>query len=132
MILLPVIMLIDVCGIIALIHLLVKPYSSEIFNTLDGTVLHLIIFVTALPLINDFDLPLVVTMAFVLVIFPLINFIAITIFIHKNNFRKIFTHIGFKAELPINNETENNETDMRDFGVVVDDSMRKNATICDV
>ena len=39
-------MLIIACGTIALIHLLIRPYSNEILNSLDGIILHLIIFVT--------------------------------------------------------------------------------------
>ena len=37
-------MLIVACGIIALIHLLVKPYTHEVLNSLDGIVLQLIVF----------------------------------------------------------------------------------------
>ena len=70
-------LLMAVCGIIALIHLLVKPYNNDILNKFDGIILHLIIFVTALPLFDDSDYnsPLVITIAFVLITVPLIKFI---------------------------------------------------------
>ena len=67
-------MLVVACGIIALIHLMVKPYSHEVLNKLDGIVLQLIIFTTVLPLFDDFDSPLVITITFLLVILPLLNF----------------------------------------------------------
>ena len=44
------------CGILALIHVLVKPYNNKILK-FDSVILHLIIFIVAL---DDFDSPLVV------------------------------------------------------------------------
>ena len=61
-------MLIVACGIIALGHLIIKPYNKAILNKLDGVILHMIIFVTALPLLDDFDSLLVITTVFVLII----------------------------------------------------------------
>ena len=52
-------LLIIVCGTIALIHVTVKPYNKEILNKLDAIILHLIIFITALAWLDDFDSPLV-------------------------------------------------------------------------
>jgi len=92
-------MLIIVCGIIALIHVMVKPYNNEILNKFDGVILQLIIFITALPLFDDFDSPLVITVAFVLVMMPLLNFIAITLFLNKGVLKKILTHLYPKLNL---------------------------------
>ena len=66
-------MLIVTCVIIALIHLIIKPYNNEILNKLDGIILQLIIFATALPLFDDFDSPLVISIAFLLIILPLLK-----------------------------------------------------------
>jgi len=127
-------MLIIACGIIALIHLTMKPYNNEILNKFDGVVLHLIIFITALPLFDDFDSPLVITVAFVLVMIPFLNFIAIAIFLNKDGLKKIVIHFASKDESPsINsNDVNNNEIPKREFGLIIDDSMRQNAIICDV
>ena len=129
-------MLIIVCGIIALIHLTVKPYNNEILNKFDGVVLQLIIFITALPLFDDFDSPLVITVAFVLVIIPLLNFIAIILFLNKGLLKKILTHFISKVKPPSSNSNDasNNEMPMREFDHIVDDSTRQNATvtICDM
>ena len=66
-------LLITVCAIIALIQLLARPYNNEIINRLDGVILQIMIFITALPLFDDLDSPLVITIiAFVLLFLPLL------------------------------------------------------------
>ena len=125
-------MLIVTCGIIALIHLMIKPYNNEILNKLDGIILHLMIFATALPLFDNFDSPLVITIAFVLIILPLLKFLAMTLYLNKDDFKKFISHFTFKDELPnsTNDDVSNTETPMREFYIVVDDSKRNNAIIC--
>ena len=125
-------MLIIVCGLTDLIHVTVKPYSNDILNKFDGTILHLIIFIAALPLFDDFDSPLAITIAFVLVILPLVNFIAITLFMHRDYFKKIVTHYTSKNESPSNSDVNNNEIPMREFDHAIDNNMRINAAICDM
>ena len=51
--------LIVACGIIVLLHNTMKPYNSEILNKFDTTVLQLVIFIAALPLLDCFDSPIV-------------------------------------------------------------------------
>ena len=130
-------MLIVVCGIIALIHLIIKPYNNEILNQFDGIILHLIIFVTALPLFNDYESPLVITIAFVLIILPLLKFTAMMILLHKNDLKKMITHFTLKDQSPggnNNNDIYNTEAPatVKEFHFIVDDNMRRNAIICDV
>jgi len=126
-------MLVIVCVIIALIHLTVKPYNNEILNKFDGMILHLIVLITALPLFDDFESPLVITIAFLLVILPLVNFIAMTFFLHKDDLKKIVTHFTTKNQSPSSNTNDvNNEIAMREFDLIIDNNMRQNATICDV
>ena len=128
--------LIVACGIIALIHLTVKPYNNEILNKFDGAVLHLIIFIAVLPLLDDFDSPVVITITFALVMLPLIIFIALTLFLHKDNLRKIVKHFTSKGQAPNNdNDTDiSNEIPIREFHLIIDDSARQKAkvTICDM
>ena len=127
-------MLIVTCGIIDLIHVIIKPYNNEILNKLDSIILHLIIFATALPLFDDFNSPLVITIAFVLIILPLLKFLTMTLYLHKDDLKKIVTHFAFKDESPnsTNDDVNNNETPMKEFCIIVDDSKRKNAIICDM
>ena len=125
--------LIAVCGIIALIHLTVKPYNNDIINKFDGVILQLIIFIAVLPLLDDFDSPFIITMAFILIILPLLNFIAMTLFLHKDDLKKIVACFTTKDESPSsNNDVSNDEAPKKEFHLIIDDSMRKNAIICDV
>ena len=127
-------MLITVCGIIALIHVMVKPYNNEIINKFDGVILQLIIFIALLPWLDDFDSPFVITMAFTLIVLPLLNFIAVTLFLHKDDLKKITTHFTTKDQSPssCNNDVSNNETPKKEFHLIIDENMRKNAIICEV
>ena len=128
--------LIVACGIIALIHLTLKPYNNEVLNKFDGAVLHLIIFIAALPLVEDFDSPVVITITFVLVMLPLIIFIALMLFLHKDNLKKIVTHFLSKGQtFNDDNDTDiSDESPLKEFNIIVDDSARQRAkvTICDM
>ena len=123
-------LLIAVCGIIDLTHLLAKPYRK-----FDSMILHLIIFITVLQLFDDseYDSPLVITIALVLIIVPLINFISLSLFLHKDVLKKLIMHLKFKSELPGSNNVISNEIPIKEFDLIIDDHARKNATItvCD-
>ena len=126
-------MLIVTCGIIALIHLIIKPYNIGILNTLDGIILQLIIFAAALPLFDAFDSPLVITVAFVLIILPLLKFLAILIFHNKDVLKKIIICFTFRKK-PSNNNNDmyTNKIPMKEFDTIVDCSTRVNVTVCDM
>ena len=129
--------LIVACVIIALIHLTVKPYNNEILNKFDGVILHLIICIVALPLLDDFDSPLITITSFMLVILPLLIFIALTLFLHKDDLKKIVKHVTFNCQIPNNNNNDaviNDDIPMKEFDNIVDDGMRQNVTvtICDM
>ena len=131
-------MLVIVCGIIALVHLMVKPYSNEILNKFDGIILQLIIFTAILPWFDDFTSPLVIVMAFILIILPLLSFTAMTLLLHEDDLKKIFTK--FTAKLKLSNKynksnknsIEESEAPQSKFHFITDESKRKNATICNV
>ena len=125
-------MLIIVCGIIALIHLLVKPYNNRILNKLDGITLQLIIFIVALPLFDDIDSTSIIIITLVLVMLPLLIFIVIILFLHKDDLKKIIIKFTSKDESTISNDVTNNIKPVKEFSLVVDDSTRKHVTICDV
>ena len=121
------------CGIIALLHLTVKPYNNKMLNKFDGVILHLCGLTSALRLSDDFDSPFVITITLVLVILPLLIFIAMALFLHKDDFKRMVAYFTSKHESPnSSNDASNNEVPMKEFHIIVDDSKRKNATICDV
>ena len=130
-------LLIVACGIIALIHITAKPYNHEIINKFDDMILLLIIFITALPLLDDFDSPLATSIVSVLLLLPLLTFIAITLFLHKDGLKKIAKYFTFKDKASNENGdnigVHNQKTPMKEFDLIVDDSTRENATItvCD-
>ena len=128
--------LIVACGIIALIHVTVKPYSSEILNKFDGIVLHLIIFLVTLPLFDDFDSPMAIIVAFVLVALPLILVVTLTLFLHKDDIRKLITCFSSKCRMPNKNDDAdiNDDVPMKEFDHIIDDGVRQNTTvtICDM
>ena len=129
--------LIVACGVITLIHITTKPYNNEIINKFDDMILLLIIFITALPLLDDFDSPLAISIVFVLVLLPLLTFTAITLFLHKNGLKKIAKYFTFKDKASNGNGdnigVHNQEIPMKEFDLIVDDSARKNVaiTVCD-
>ena len=120
-----------VCGIIDLIHVTVKPYNKEILNKFDSIILQLIVFVAALTLLDDIDSPSVVTTVYALVLLPLLLFFGMIFFLYKDNLKKIIKYFTFKHEPP-NSSNDVNEVPMREFDLIIDDSMRINATICDI
>ena len=127
--------LIVACGIIALIHLIVKPYSNEILNKFDGVVLFLIVFFAVLSLLDDFDSPLVITIAFLLVVLPLTIFLAITMYLHKDELKKTATRFILKSQILNKNKSNtdiNNNIPIKEFDHIIDDGVRENAkvTIC--
>ena len=122
-------LLIVVGGVTALIHLLVKPYSKKILNNLDGVILQSITFIAVLPLLDDFGSPLVIIITFILVTLPFLNFITVTLFLHKNDLKKMVVNFAFKKSK--SNDVINREIPMQEFQLIIDDSVRKNVTICD-
>ena len=124
--------LITACGIIDLIHLLIKPYNNKFINQLDGVILHIIIFISALPLFDDFRSPLVITLAFILLFLPLLIFIVMTLYLHKNDFQKLAIHLTFKNESLHSNDVDSNETHRMEYHLVVGNTLRQKATVCDM
>ena len=120
------------CLIIALIHLIAKPYNTETLNKLDGTILPIIVLITALPILdNGFDSAFVIVIVFVLVLLPLIIFVTMILHLHKDRLKKLLMHLKPKDNPPSSSDNIHDEISMRTFDLVIDDSVRQNATICD-
>ena len=121
-------------GTTTLIHLIVMPYNNNTLNKFDGIILQLIIFNTALPLLSDdFTSPLAISLCYVLIFFPLLSFITMVLFLHKDNFKKLLAHFLFKDRSFSNtNEVNKNDVPMREFDNIIDDSVRVNVTVCEM
>ena len=132
-------LLITTSTIIALIHVTVRPYADNILNMCDGAILHLMILITALPMIEHFDMfdsSFVAGIAFVLVILPLVLFVVMKIFASKQTLKKIGNNIikrfSFQAHEDVAASKVVNSTPSNDFNLIIDDNMRRNATICEM
>ena len=135
-------LLIIACVIVALVHLSLRPYSSSLLNVFDGVILHFLVLVSASPLVESFDnfsSNLLVGIMFVLVILPLLIFVAMTLMINKSKIKNLPGYCYTKCsqlrlrnynEIPLNEVEE--PSDEEEFVNVIDDSRRVNATICEV
>ncbi|XP_065901763.1 uncharacterized protein [Dysidea avara] len=118
-------LMLAVSAVFALIHFVQKPYVNKTLNLFDGLVLVSVTFIAMIPLIDNSGLDLLLT---VTVLFPLVSFIGLIMLIHRKNIKKLMKYFT-----PTPQTTNNNvEVPMREYGVVVDDNMRKNATICEI
>ena len=135
-------LLVTVCMVTAILHQSFRPYSSSLLNKLDGYILQCLALVSATPLAkfyDNFDSYLVVGMTFVLVILPSLIFIVMSIMINKEKFNKVLGNCYNKClQLWQHNEIPQNEIPLivnegsPEFYNIIDDSKRKNATICDM
>ena len=118
-------LMLAVSALFALVHFVMKPYVNKTLNLFDGLVLLSITFIAMIPLIDRSGLGLLLPVTALL---PLVSFAALMMLIHRKNIKK-FT----KCFKPTPRTTNNNvEVPMREYGVAVDDNMRKNATICEM
>ena len=133
-------LLISSCTLMALIHVLVRPYVSTIHNAFDGIILHLIIIISALTkvdLIDNYDKTFVLVITYLLVIMPLTSFIVIKVWVNKKHIQiafktwsKMWLH---KYSLLLAGDTEFlNEHEENKTVVIIDDNMGRNAIIVDV
>jgi len=117
--------------VIALVHLLVRPYADNILNIFDGFVLHLMILVLAL-LFDDSVTDPMTGVVVTLIIIPLIMFIAMKMIIHKENIHKkiltfctLMTSRYKRSNEPIELKNVDSHVD-----TIIDETKRINATIC--
>jgi len=62
----------------------------------------------------------------VLVLLPLVTFVIMELLVYKENIKKLTTYCMYKPS------TATRKVSLSDIGIIVDDTMRKNATICEV
>ena len=125
-----------------MIHYICKPYHNHLLNVFDGVVLQFLVLVSVLPLVEFFDsfnTNLVVVIAFILVILPSAIFITMKLITSRGKIKSLIGYCYFKcSQLHLRSEDYNeiplddtgSETPPTDFGVVIDDRRRVNATVC--
>ena len=121
--------LIGSCLIMSTIHFIIRPYRKKLLNIFDGLILVIISFVAVLLLLDTLNSSVVVGIAFVFVILPLVIFLSMILLSCKGKFQQITECCTANHK---EDNSENTEVPLSDFGLVIDDNMRKNATICDM
>ena len=126
-------LLLTASTIIASVHGTIRPYNDDTLNIFDGAILQLIVLVTALPLFETFDSSLVKGTSFVLVILPLVQFVVMKIHTNKQTLINVTKNAFIciqDEDVPDNNVF--NDAANNDIDLVIDDSMRRNATIATI
>ena len=130
-------LLIATSTIIALIHLVLRPYADDVLNMFDGVTLQLMVLVTVLPLFEYFDAfnsSIAVGIAFVLVILPLVNFVVVKIFTSKQALKmitkKLIAQFSFQNKAAHEDVQVVNKLSTDFVDLTIDDSVRRNAIIC--
>ena len=121
--------LIGLCVIVSTIHLMVRPYHHKLLNIFDGLILMLINLVTVLPLFDTLNSNTVVGIAFTLMILPLLMIVAMISLLCKEKLKRAIDHCTASSK---DDNSGNAEIPMTNIGLVIDDNMRKHATICDM
>ena len=115
--------------LLALTQLVTKPYKHRALNIFDGIVLHIMIFPSVISFFDRFNTGLLSAVITILVILPLIAFVTMELIVYKENFKKIIVHCKIK---PVTTKDNDEVQPISDIGLVIDDNMRKNATIVDM
>jgi len=117
--------------ILALIQLILRPYSSKFLNIFDGVILQIIILVSLIPVVESLDQDLSIVIAFTLVILPLINFLIMEVLVNKEGIKRLTDY--FRKKGVYESDTTSNEISMNDFtGITIGNTLRTNATICEM
>ena len=129
-------LLLITCALMALMHLIIRPYVKTIHNIFDGVILQLIVIIPILPIIefvDNYNRTLVVTITYLLIILPITSFVTIKLLLHKNEIRNAikywFKMCSRKIEyISIAMSTDDVELTNNEVGITIGDDMRRNAT----
>ena len=133
-----------ICLIMILIHVTVRPYNNNAVNFFDSFMLIALVLFVTLQIIETYHgLPsnTALAMAFVLVILPLFVFLLIVVYMNIQNIKILIVYCIStiklcKATRPANNEINGMQSTAQETGnemvVIIDDNMRRNATVVDV
>ena len=140
-------LIITVCVVMDLLHQLMKPYADKHLNLFDGAILHLTILVSALPLVEFFDsldYSLISVTVYGLVLLPLVSLITMKLIIHRRKIKKLIIYCSSVKckrsrnddEIPLNapeaQPGNDSETQPGETVVIIDNEMRRNATVVEM
>ena len=131
-------LVISACALMQLIHVLVRPYANTILNVFDGMILQLIVIISALPIdefVDKYDETSALVIIYILVIWPLISFIGIKLCINKKRIKTSYKYFKERCShmyRPLHGDDVEEPIEENEIGIIIDDSMRRNALIVDV
>ena len=119
--------------VLTAIVIVLKLYKHQVLNLFDGLILLLVVLATLIPLADNVSQQLSTVTINIVIILPLIFFIALELKVHKEDIKIIVAKIiaNFSTTL-IPSTNHCNEVPMGDIGLVIDNSIRENATICEM
>ena len=128
--------LITVCALMALIHLIVRPYVDTVHNIFDGIILQLIVIISVLPIIEvtgSYNETLVVILCYGFAILPLTSFLTIKLWLNKNRIQNTIKSVIIKYKHRYNAIPTDDNVEIASINEhIVDDSVRRNVTVVDM
>ena len=128
-------LLITLCTITALIHLIVRPYASNILNMFDGLILQLMVFVVSAFDFDDHYSSSLTGTVYIIVIMPVILFCIMELFIYRVEVKKIVMVVYTFMCKGSKNTFNISKTDVsiNDVDLTIEDALRRSrgTTVCE-
>ena len=125
--------LISVCTLMALIHLIVRPYVDKVHNIFDGIILQVIIVISVLPIIEftgSYNETIVAVIVYVVVILPSMSFVTIKLWLNKNVIQNTIKSVIIKCKHKYNAIPSDDDVEIAPINeITVDNSVRRNVTV---
>ena len=131
-------LLLSSCALMALIHLLTRPYANAIHNIIDGIILQLIVIICGLPVfqfVNNYDETFVLIINYFLVILPLMSFIALKLWLNRKTIQNVVKGWGkkcFQKYTTVPTDNVEAPIEVNKIAITRDDNVRKNTIIVNV
>ena len=129
--------LISVCALMALIHLIVRPYVDTVHNIFDGIILQLIVIISVLPIIEftgSYNKTFVAVVGYAFVILPLASFLTIKLWFKRNRIQNTIKSVIIMYKHKYNAvRTVDDDVEIPSINeITVDNSVRRNVTVVDM
>ena len=128
--------LISVCALMALIHLIVRPYVDTVHNIFDGIILQLIVIISVLPIIEftgSYNETFVAVVGYAFVILPLASFLTIKLWFNRSRIQNTIKSVIIMYKHKYNAVPTVDDVEIPPINeITVDNSVRRNVTVVDM
>ena len=116
--------------IMALIHIIVKPYANNVLNVFDGVVLHLMIF--AVSALDPYCNSVTLTVCTILIM-PMILFCIMELYVYRKEIKKLVMAVVYKSRSNTHN-MDKTDSHINSFDLVIGDTIRmsRGTTVCEM